>query len=359
MNDARRLPLLGARTRELETCGYCPKLCRAACPVSNAEPRDSLTPWGKMSLSWFVARGELPLDREHAAVAWACTGCYACRGRCDHANPVAETLADARADAVAAGAAPRAALGVIQRHEARLREIQGVLAGFSLPGVDAAAPTALVVGCSYLRHAPDVARDAILATVALVGPVRLVDGCCGAPLLMAGDRDGFEAAQSRLLEDVRGSERLVVVDPGCAMALHDANPSLLVDLAVEQLPRLGHVAALGDDRPVRWHDPCQLGRGLGRYEEPRAVLNRVLGRAPEEFPRRRDGAACSGGGGLVPAVMPDVSARIAEDRIAEHRRAGGGVVVTGCASSLRRLSGRGAEVVDLATVIRQSLESDG
>ncbi len=358
MKNTLRLPLLGTRTRELETCGYCPKLCRAACPVSNAEPRDSLTPWGKMSVSWFSARGELPLDREHAAVAWACTGCYACRERCDHRNPVAETLGDARADAFAAGAAPPAAHGIVERHDERLRQIGGVLDELSsIVGVEPSAPSALLVGCAYLRHAPDVARDAVTAAVALAGPVRLAAGCCGAPLLMAGDRDGFEAARSQLLDGIRGTDRLIIVDPGCAMTLRDVSPTLLVDLAVERIPELTRVAGLGDDRPVRWHDPCQLGRGLGRYEEPRAVLARAIGRAPEEFPRRRDGAACSGAGGGLPAVMPDVSERIADDRLAEHRRAGGGLIVTACASSLRRLRGRGAEVIDLATVIRQSLGS--
>ena len=42
----RALPVLSSRERELELCAYCPKLCRAACPVSNAEPKETLIPWG-------------------------------------------------------------------------------------------------------------------------------------------------------------------------------------------------------------------------------------------------------------------------------------------------------------------------
>src|SRR5690242_20582094 len=92
------LPLLDEQTAALETCGYCPKLCRAACPVSDAEPRDSLTPWGKMSMAWLAQRGDVEADSDLAATAWACTGCYACRERCDHRNEVAHTLGMARAD---------------------------------------------------------------------------------------------------------------------------------------------------------------------------------------------------------------------------------------------------------------------
>ena len=88
---------------------------------------------------------------------------------------------------------------------------------------------------------------------------------------------------------------------------------------------------------MRYHDPCQLGRGLGVYEAPRAVLTRALGRAPDEFDARRERAACSGGGGLLPVTMPANARTIARDRVDEHQRRGGGRIVTACASSLMSL----------------------
>ncbi len=359
MSEDSHLHLLDERRKELETCGYCPKLCRAACPVSNAEPRDTLTPWGKMSLSWFVSRGDLPGDAAHAAVAWACTGCHNCRENCDHRNPVAETLADARGGYFAQGVAPEAVVRSAARQSARNAALtQGLEALRDLPGVDPASPRALLVGCAYVRTMPAEARDAVVAAARLAGSVRLVDGCCGLPLLEAGDRQGYEAERRRLDSAIAGAEELIVVDPGCAMALMDRKPTLLVDLAVRQLGRLSPLPALGAT-PLRWHDPCQLGRGLGRYEEPRSVLGRILGRATDEFARRRSAGACSGAGGLLPVSMPDVSAAIASDRIAEHQRQGGGRIVTACASSLKRLRSSGADVIDLVSLIRQSLEADG
>ena len=94
-----RLPTLEPRRQALETCVYCPKLCRSACPVSNADPRETIIPWGKMSTAYFAARGDVPTTPSFAAPAWACTGCRACAHACDHENDVAGTLLVAR-DAV-------------------------------------------------------------------------------------------------------------------------------------------------------------------------------------------------------------------------------------------------------------------
>jgi Fe-S oxidoreductase len=101
-----------------------------------------------------------------------------------------------------------------------------------------------------------------------------------------------------------------------------------------------------DDEPVRWHDPCQLGRGLGIYEAPRAVLTRALGRAPNEFAYNRERAMCSGAGGLLPSTMPETSRAITRGRVEEHEQRGGGRIVTGCGSSLLALRSRSRVPVD-------------
>ena len=109
----KRLPQLEARKSELERCVFCPKLCRTACPVSNAEPRETLTPWGKMSMAYFVANESVALAPSFADPAWACTGCFGCREHCDHKNDVTGTLFDARSALVESGVAPASAKRVI------------------------------------------------------------------------------------------------------------------------------------------------------------------------------------------------------------------------------------------------------
>ncbi len=363
MSDKNRLPMLAERRRALETCSYCPKLCRAACPVSNATAKETHIPWGKMSLAWFASRGDVPVEPAYAQPAWACTGCMACRESCDHRNPVADTLADARADFMGAGVAPPSATAVTRRHPERIMKLAAAIERLrASAGVSADATTAVLMGCGYALDAEEEGRDALAVLTRLLGKVSLVDGCCGAPLLHAGDRAGFLSARRRI-EDQVGSAELVCVDPGCAVVFEpkpppeSARPRVMVQIVADALDQLGRVD-LGD-APVRWQDPCQLGRGLGVYQEPRRVLAHVLGREPDEFARTREQAVCAGSGGLLPVTMPAASRSIAQARLGEHDRLGGGSVVTGCASSLRRLRSVGARVMDIGTIIRRALEANG
>ncbi len=338
----KRLPTLEPRKRALETCVYCPKLCRSSCPVSNAEPRETLIPWGKMSTAYFAARGNVELSESFAAPAWACTGCHACRDACDHRNDVAGTLADARDAFLREGLGPPAAkrtLATFQKHAERTR-----VAVDSLQSTSKSGRVSLMIGCGYARKLPDIARDAIAACKALVGAPMLERECCGLPLKLAGDARAFAVHAERF----RGRD-IVAVDAGCARSLREAgaNVTLLIEHAAERVTslRAGDVA----DAP-HWHDPCQLGRGLGVYDAPRTVLTRVLGRAPREFDMRRERAECSGGGGLLPITMPENSLAIAK-----HRSEGVGEIVTACASSVLRFRAAGARASDIVTWIARAL----
>ena len=363
------LPLVSAHEAALETCVYCPKLCRAACPVSAVEPKETLIPWGKMSTAFSMARGDVPPDAGHAEPAWACTGCFGCRELCDHKNPVAATLLDARADLFAEGLAPEAARRAVSgfAEHAQLVGAQTKSLADELQANDPSAKVAVLVGSSYVRHAPEVVRDAVEVVRAFVDePVRLVTRCCGLPLLHAGDRPAFAAAARLFADEVGAAERVIGVDPGCTRAVSVDYATVgvkvravesLVALAANAMERVSPLADGVAQGPIRYHDPCQLGRGLGLYQEPRDLLERVYGRSPEELPRSRERAVCSGAGGLLPVTRPENSRAIADGVLAEHHAAGGGTLVTACGSSLRRFRSRGENAVDLVTVLASALRA--
>jgi Fe-S oxidoreductase len=319
-----------------------------------------------MSMAYFVANESVELAMPFANPAWACTGCFGCRERCDHRNDVTGTLFEARSALMEAGQAPPSARRVRDgfAERAAVLEIEDARA---VEAVDPNAHIAVLVGCEHARRRTDAGVDIVRAVARLSrSKVAVVRVCCGAPLLYAGDHSRFVDQGKRFVEAVQRHERLIVGDAGCASTLrvHLAHAGVEMPIPVEHLSELAarEVMRLAPLRgifrgAVRWHDPCQLGRGLGIYDAPRHVLTRALGRAPDEFDRNRTTATCSGAGGLLPSTMPAVARTIASQRAQEHESAGGGTIVTSCASSLRSLSRAGAQVVDLATVIMRALDA--
>ena len=356
MSAHHSLPLLAERQDELSKCGYCPKLCRATCVVSEAEPREALTPWGKMANA-FAASQTGVLGPERAELAWGCSNCFRCREACDHRNPVTPTLNDARADYVALGQAPAPVQALLERQdELETQHTRAVAQLENTPGLRSDAYSALLLGCRYAKVFPDAARAAIRLTVALAGSVRLVNGCCGAWQRSAGAPAAADAAQARVARELGSAKRLFVLDPRCALELRNFSPATLVELAARHLQRFG--PAPGSARRFRYHDSCALGRGLGLYDEPRRLLARVAGNTPLELENTRQLARCSAGGGVLPVSMPEVAKAGAARLVAEHARLGGGTLVTSCASSLSQLQGAGADVVDLITLLESGLTRD-
>ena len=365
MTTELKLPLLRPHDDALQKCVYCPKLCRAACPVSNVTFNETHTPWGKMSAAYFMGREDVPINDDTAATAWACSGCFACREKCDHRNEVGTVLAAVRAQMQQAGAAPTAVQQLLDKLPSLARDYRDGVAALD-PTRRLDAPVALVLGCSYVKQLPEESAKLVrLVSWLCDAPVRLLRGCCGLPWKHAGDREGMNRRARDLHDEARGAQQVVFADPGCArMMMVDApaasapTPSLLplVDMLYAAINRVPAATMAG--HRIRYHDACQLGRGLGRYEQPRALLTRLTGQAPDELLRNREHGECSGAGGLLPITMPQVSRDIADVRIREHRGAGGGMLVSACPSSVRRFRSRGELARDLASLLADACLSD-
>jgi Fe-S oxidoreductase len=349
MSARRVLTVLDERRGELETCGYCPKLCREACPVSDAESSEALTPWGKMTLTWYEARGDLGADRDLARLAWGCSGCLACRERCLHQNPVVPTLEAARGVAHRRGLAPRGSERALESF-ASLRA--GVRAAVASP--DPRARAVLLPGCGYVEQGGRERADARRVADALAGPIVEAEGCCGLVARLAGDEERARVEREALLAEVSGRE-LFVADAGCALELRVYGAVTLAELGAKRLDRIGR----DPDAPavVRYHDPCRLARGLGVEDEPRRILEKALGAPPPEFEASRAGVRGSGAGGLLPFAFPRAAQSIARGRIREHERLGGGTIVTACSASLAWFRAQGASVVDLVTILARSVSN--
>ncbi|MEC8422384.1 MAG: (Fe-S)-binding protein [Myxococcota bacterium] len=81
---------------DVDTCAFCPRLCRHVCPVAVGTGREAGTPTSMMTGVWQWLRGHADDDTAwtHASL---CTSCGACTEACKLDRPVADLLAQARA----------------------------------------------------------------------------------------------------------------------------------------------------------------------------------------------------------------------------------------------------------------------
>lgn len=205
-----------------------------------------------------------------------------------------------------------------------------------------------------------------------------IDRCCGIPLLLAGLHKEAEENAKRLVEDIsgKGISTLVTTCPHCYRAFSSEFPGrfgLSIPFKtrhftqfVADLIRKGKIRLTKPiDLKLSYHDPCYLGRmGEKIYREPREVLASIPGLELEELEHNRDQATCCGGGGLVRAYLPILSAAIAREKI-ESQACPAGVagIVSSCPFCYFNLK-EGAEeleegeidVYDLAQLLVQSME---
>jgi Fe-S oxidoreductase len=103
--------------------------------------------------------------------------------------------------------------------------------------------------------------------------------------------------------------------------------------------------------PVTYHDPCQVGRNAGFYDEPRYIMKKIAADFRDLTPNRERNWCCGGGGGLV--AMPELEKfRIQTGKLkAEQiKKTGAKVLVTPCENcrlqidNLNEVYGLGIEI---------------
>jgi len=172
--------------------------------------------------------------------------------------------------------------------------------------------------------------------------------CCGYPLYVAGMGDRMAKLARHNLERVRGmgAKRVIFTCPSCYYAWSHLYPEMVDVSGLEFQHATEFLAELlpGDGLPlgpveevVTYHDPCDLGRKSGVYDPPREVLARIPGLELREMALVREAALCCGGGGDVETVHPDVTLRVAAQRLAQVQATGARYVASACQQCKRTL----------------------
>ena len=124
--------------------------------------------------------------------------------------------------------------------------------------------------------------------------------CCGRPILMAGRYDQARQLIRKNKEIIKasGAGTLVLSCPICYKIFREHYK--LEDIRVmhhtgymQELVRAGRLELVKDSGTAVFHDPCELGRGSGIYEQPRELL-RQTGELVEAAQNREMSICCGG-----------------------------------------------------------------
>jgi Fe-S oxidoreductase len=92
--------------------------------------------------------------------------------------------------------------------------------------------------------------------------------------------------------------------------------------------------------PLTYHDPCNIGRNGGMYEEPRALIRSVATDLRELNPNRELNWCCGGGGGLIAAMeeMDEIRLKAGRPKADQIRETDAQWVVTACENCKTQLA---------------------
>ncbi len=359
MDRSLRLPVVPrAEVSQTETCVRCPSLCRHACPVAEAESRDTVAPQRLVTLTHLLETGRIPAESA-GDLPYHCTHCGACQQACLHGQDVPRLLTEGRAQVLAHSAAP-SIVREVTGHFAVAANPLGRSLDAPLQSMAEAADRVIVrrgtevyqPGCTVLAHEPDVAVDFLRASVLMgagsLAITRASGACCGLPLYWAGELEGFRAHARHITAALQDVETLVVQDPACAHALLHRYPEVGVQVRCRVATAAEWLAEAIVDHGIRhpvsglaMHPTCHLSRGLTRRDVAEEITSKLAGGSQVRLPTAFDGVPdCCGASGLLPEVAPDVAATMARSVIDSARTAGANSLITfspRCSRHLRQV----------------------
>ncbi len=121
--------------------------------------------------------------------------------------------------------------------------------------------------------------------------------CCGRPLLLQGFSTQAEELRKKNTELLKEShaQYLVTSCPICYQSFkkeYDLPVKVMHHTEyIAMVIRKGKLALNKSETKVAYHDPCELGRGCGVYDEPREILNAVS-RMVDVDKERQDSICC-------------------------------------------------------------------
>ena len=321
-------------------CGF----CQAVCPVYGATLRPGLNARGKMLILKEIMDNKLDLSDELIETLFQCTTCASCFENCPSGVNVPEIIKQVRKDMVHIGSCHPAFKGMNEV----LKKHPNIYAENEAEDFDREknrkAEYVFFVGCVGL-YREDESTEATLELLDRLGvDYTLIDEvCCSGVLEDVGYRIN-ESLAGKNIERILATGAKTVIT-GCPYCYRTFNNKPQYEELREKGVEVVHVSqflkdfefGVRTDKRVNYHDPCDLGRHCGIYEEPRETIRKI---APDFVEMRHNhvDSLCCGAGGGVRGAFAKNSIAMARRRLEEAEEVGAEVVLTDCNSRVHNLA---------------------
>jgi len=383
---------------KLINCMRC-GMCLPHCPTYKETFLETASPRGRVALARKFQEGELQISDKFLEYLYLCLDCQACASACPCGVNAGELVAKFKCekkegeglsfmeelilrkllphpDRLEAATAPLRLyqnsglqkvvrkLGLLKMFPPKMERMEGLLPKLPArplrrtlqevtPAVGEERGTiGFFLGCVMSL----VFSEASFATVQLLSRLgyRVItpkaQKCCGAPNVLASDRQGLLDA-ARFNVDLFGGHELdfIVTDcGGCGAELKKYGHHLSGDAAAAAfsgkvrdisqvlLEHRDKLATLLKPLPLKvtYHDPCHIAHCQGIRQEPRALIKLIPGL---EYSELHEADSCCGSGGTYNMEKPEMSDRILQRKIENIRKTGAKYLVTGNPGCLLQL----------------------
>jgi len=379
MNLAQLRKLSYDEVAKCSRCGF----CLPNCPIYLVEKKESATPRGRNAITRSVIESKLEWSPEIEKSVFTCLGCGACTAACFPKVQTKELVFRNRECLVGEGLYPKIAdrvAGFLEEshnisdddneERGEWREYLRDLPEHAFEKEH--AEVIFFVGCvaSFFPMAQKIPVNMARIMEKAEVDFTILGGeewCCGFPLIGAGMPDKIKALMDHNLDKIKrvGAKEIVFTCPSCYHTWkHLYQPEVKMyhsSQMLEQLIKNKRISLKEINATVTYHDPCDLGRNSGVFEEPREVLKAIPGIKLVELSHNRQLSMCCGGGGNLEMVNPDLVGKVAQMKIDAIKETGADMVVSSCQQCLRTIATRARKqnidlvVKDLTELVAEAM----
>lgn len=354
----------------IDSCKFC-FMCRHACPTFLATRLDSHTPRGYALLLAEIRDGAAKWSEAIIDRFYQCSQCGLCRQDCEYHWPEDELVRHAREEIVRSGLSP-----------ARVKELAESFE--CIPPITTASKHTDVLyfpGWRTRRENPEIVES----TCALLGALKLQwampegEAGSGIELYELGYTDKALKAASQLADYIRNAMPAVVLTgcPHTLKAFKELYPKLGLEIPggvkilhtsqlLESSAAAGGLGLHAERSKARigYHDPCNLGRNMKIFDEPRKLIERISGAPPIELFHDREKAECCGAGSVMDRTDPHIAERVASKRLESASEEGIELLITACQNCKALLArtakskGLSIRIKDIAEYVREHMEAE-